>query len=294
MTAQVVVGLDGSPESIAAAEWAAWAATLREVPLHLVHVDEWPDTPEIPLAFTRGLSDRTEQLLRDTADKARAAHPDLEVTTEQCSGRADQELTACANDADVTVLGSRALGAVVGYLIGSVSLAVTSRARQPCVLVRAGEQTRPAGSIVVGVDVFRSYEPLFAFAFGEAARRNRPLHFLHSWTLPASYGYAAIADPNAGQELGSALAGDLDELLGPWRRRYPGVEVTAKAVVGSAGYQLVEASRDAELVIVGRRERTVPLGPHLGHVAHAVIHHSPAPVAVVPLGDTPSAHDRSG
>ncbi|MET8509236.1 universal stress protein [Streptomyces sp. NPDC004787] len=52
---------------------------------------------------------------------------------------------------------------------------------------------------------------------------------------------------------------------------------------GLPAYQLVEASQNAQLVIVGRRSRKVPLGAHLGHVAHAVIHHSPAPVAVIPL-----------
>lgn len=67
------------------------------------------------------------------------------------------------------------------------------------------------------------------------------------------------------------------------RERYPEVEATAKAVVGSPALQMAEASREAELVIVGRRNRRVPLGPHLGHVAQAVIHHSPAPVVVVPL-----------
>ncbi|MFG2539659.1 universal stress protein [Streptomyces sp. NPDC048511] len=35
-------------------------------------------------------------------------------------------------------------------------------------------------------------------------------------------------------------------------------------------------------MVVGRRTRRLP-GVSLGHVAHAVIHHSPAPVAVVPL-----------
>ncbi|MFI9004260.1 universal stress protein [Streptomyces sp. NPDC053541] len=53
--------------------------------------------------------------------------------------------------------------------------------------------------------------------------------------------------------------------------------------MGPAAYHLVEASQDADLVIVGRRTRRVPVGPHLGHVAHAVIHHGRAPVVVVPL-----------
>ena len=45
---------------------------------------------------------------------------------------------------------------------------------------------------------------------------------------------------------------------------------------------LVAASREASLVVVGRRVRRNPLGAHIGPVTHAVLHHSTAPVAVVP------------
>ncbi|ALO12497.1 UspA domain-containing protein [Streptomyces venezuelae] len=284
MTAQVTVGLDGSDESLAAARWAATQAVLREVPLRLVHVEEWPNAPEVPLAYARTLDERTERLMRDETERARKSHPDLEVVTEHARGRAAEELTTAANEADLTVLGSRGLGGVRGFLVGSVSLAVVGAARQPVVLVRAKDnRAGPGDGIVVGVDIYHPCEALLAFSFSEAARKGTPLRFLHSWTLPASYGYAAIMDPGIGEELGSHLLGGLDNLLEPWRKRYAGVEVEAKPVVGSPAYQLVEASQTAQLVIVGRRSRNVPLGPHLGHVAHAVIHHSPAPVAVVPL-----------
>lgn len=285
MTAQVTVGLDGSEESIAAARWAAREAVLREVPLRLMHVDDRPSAPELPSAYVRTHADRAESLVRDVAEEARKEHPDLEVFTARAYGRAAEVLTAAANEADLTVLGSRGLGGFLGFVVGSVSLAVVGAARQPVALVRA-ESERPAPSrdgIVVGVDVYHSCEPLLGFAFAEAARTGLPLRFLHSWTLPASYGYAAVVDPGIGEELGERLIGGLDELLEPWRKRYAGVRVAAEAVVGSAAYQLVEASRNADLVVVGRRTRRGPVGPHLGHVAHAVIHHSPAPVAVVPL-----------
>lgn len=295
MTAQVTVGLDGSEESVAAARWAAREAVLREVPLRLVHVEEWPYAPVVPSPHARPHTDRAEKLLRDAAEEARGKHPDLEVLTERAPGRAAETLTAAANGADLTALGSRGLGGFLGFVVGSVSLAVVGAARQPVVLVRA-ESVRaegaPAGSarpapdrtgIVVGVDIYHPCEPLLAFAFAEAARTNLPLRFLHSWTLPSSYGYAAVVDPGIGDELGDSVSGNLDDLLVPWRKRFPGVDVTAGAVVGSPAYRLVEASRNADLVVVGRRTRRVPVGPHLGHVAHAVIHHSPAPVAVVPL-----------
>lgn len=47
MARTVIVGLDGSPESRAAAEWAAREAKLRGLPLKLVHV--WEPVPE-PMA----------------------------------------------------------------------------------------------------------------------------------------------------------------------------------------------------------------------------------------------------
>ncbi|WP_225800970.1 universal stress protein [Streptomyces sp. NK15101] len=284
MTARVTVGLDGSKESLAAVNWAATAAVLREMPLRLVHVEEWPNTPEVPLAYARTSADRAEGLLRDEADRVRKEHPGLEVLTERARGRAAEELRAAANEADLTVLGSRGLGGVRGFIVGSVSLSVVGAARRPVVLVRAeGAPMAPGGGIVVGVDIRHPCEALLAFSFNEAARWGTPLRFLHGWTLPASYGQAAVIDPGIGEELGGRLLEELDGLLEPWRKRYAGVAATATAVAGSPAYRLVEASRNAQLVVVGRRSRKVPLGAHLGHVAHAVIHHSPAPVAVVPL-----------
>ncbi|MFF0428133.1 hypothetical protein ACFYUJ_27500 [Streptomyces sp. NPDC004520] len=102
------------------------------------------------------------------------------MSTDQPQGRAAEELTDLANDAGLTVPGSRGLGGVVGFPIGSVSLTVVVRVVQPRVLVRLGAQTRPPGEIVVGVELHRPCEPLLGFAFGEAALRKRPLRLLRS------------------------------------------------------------------------------------------------------------------
>ncbi|MFZ4265291.1 universal stress protein [Streptomyces arboris] len=299
MTPHVTVGMDESPESLAAALWAAEEASLLDVPLHLIHVEEWPVTAEVPVLSAESLVERYETLLRATADRVRADRPGLDVTTEMARGRAPAELTAAANEAEVTVLGSRGLGGVVGFLIGSVSLAVVGRARRPVVLVRSGSASSGAGSgdpdpgsgsgsgsgsgIVLGVDIEQPCDPLLAFAFGEAARRDEELRIVHSWSPPPAAGYTAILNPSVGSGLGQKAAEGLAGMVGPWRSKFPAVRVTEQAVVGPAAAALVDASRSAGLLVVGRRSRRSPVGPHLGHVAHAAIHHSPAPVAVVPF-----------
>ncbi|MFG2539660.1 universal stress protein [Streptomyces sp. NPDC048511] len=120
MTAQVTVGVDGSDESLAATHWAAGEAVLREVPLRLVHVEEWPNTPEAPLPDSRQLDARAEALLENEADRVRREHPGLDVLVEGVRGREAEELTAAANEADLMVLGSRGLGGVLGSAVSTI------------------------------------------------------------------------------------------------------------------------------------------------------------------------------
>ncbi|WP_374385366.1 universal stress protein [Streptomyces sp. D2-8] len=56
--------------------------------------------------------------------------------------------------------------------------------------------------------------------------------------------------------------------------------MTSASRLGSPANHLVDAARDASLV-VGRRVRRSPFGVHIGAVAHAVVHHTTHPVAVV-------------
>ncbi len=83
------------------------------------------------------------------------------------------------------------------------------------------------------------------------------------------------------RELGALAARLLSSAVEPWREKYPLVEVVEDVRAGGAAGSLVTAGARADLVVVGRRTRSHRLGLRLGPVAHAVIHHSPAPVAVV-------------
>ncbi|WP_069629455.1 universal stress protein [Streptomyces niveus] len=305
MTANVTVGIDGSSESLAAVEWAAHEAEVRRSTLRILHVEEWPPLPIVPLPSSIPLptspSQWSEELLRDAAEATRLRHPQLTVTTAAPAGRPERILLAEANDpdrAELLVLGSRGLNGALGFIVGSISLAVVGAAERPVVLVRAGlhhsgesapapSERLPSGgdALVLGLDLqepAESQNDLLDFGFAEAARRRCALRVVHAWSLPAQYGYAEIAHPGVGVEIAEHITKTLDEILAPWRQRFPAVSVSAKALVGVPGAQLVYESADADLLVVGRRKPRVPVGPRLGHVAQSVIHHATMPVVVVP------------
>ncbi|MFI9173652.1 universal stress protein [Streptomyces lincolnensis] len=299
MTRTVTVGLDGSPESRAAAEWAAREAQLLGLPLKLVQVWEAVPAPmaQAPLLTAETQRHWTERIPRETADGLRLRHPGLDVITEQFSGGPAEVLAGAAAEAELLVLGSRGLSGIGGFLVGSVGLAVVAHAERPVVLVRAGEQAAdehemdPAGipsaatafrPVVLGLDVGSPDEELVGFAFAAAVRRRTSLRVVHGWNPPPYYAYGLSADVELHGELTRHEAAALTEILAPWREKFPDVEVTEESSYGSPGNQLADASREASLVVVGRRIRRGPLGARIGPVAHAVLHHSTAPVAVVP------------
>jgi nucleotide-binding universal stress UspA family protein len=295
MVRTVVAGLDGSPESHAAAEWAAREAELRGLPLKIVHV--WVPAPDplaqAPLMGVETQQQWSERIPREAGEGLRLRHPGLDVTEDQVTGTPSDALLAAAKDADLLVLGSRGLSGVGGFLVGSVGLSVVARAELPVVLVRAGEQAAdeedeasraPAASprpVVLGVDAGGPADAVIEFAFAEAARRATALRVVYGWNLPPYYAYGFALDAGLHEELSLQETDSLTEALRPWQQKHPAVEVVLEPRVGSAADHLVDASREASLVVIGRRIRRGALGAHIGPVAHGVLHHSIAPVAVV-------------
>ncbi|MFF0886998.1 universal stress protein [Streptomyces sp. NPDC003456] len=301
MLRYIIVGLDGSSESRAAAEWAAREADLRGLSLRLVHVWEPVAQPmaQAPLLGTQTLKHWSEQVPRGAAEGLAARHPGVDVSAIRLNGVPGDVLVDVARDAELLVLGSRGLSGLGGFMIGSVGQAVIARTETPVVLVRSGEQAAdehamdPAGipsaatrfrPVLLGLDTRSPDDTVVAFAFEEAARRDTSLRVLHAWT-PPPYTLHGLSDHvSVRDELAREYAADLSEALRPWREKYPAVEVIEASRAGSAADQLVSSSRYASLVVVGRRTRRSPLGVHIGPVAHAVLHHAVVPVAVVAHG----------
>ncbi|MBC9716049.1 universal stress protein [Streptomyces sp. TRM66268-LWL] len=298
MARTIIVGLDGSRESQAAAEWAAREAVMRRTPIRLLHV--WQPVPDpmaqAPLLGAETHQHWTERVPRESAEGLRLRHPGVQVTTEQRTGTPAEALLDAAEGAELLVLGSRGLSGLAGFLIGSVGQSVVARAEVPVILVRAGEQAAdehvqdPAGipsaatafrPVVLGLDTDSPHDTVITFAFEEARRRKAPLSVVTGWKVPPYYFYALATGVDPREEFTRERAAELAEVLLPWREKYPEVEVTETCGLGSPAVHLVDAAQDSSLVVVGRRIRRSPLGAHIGAVTHAVMHHATAPVAVV-------------
>ncbi|MDV9186747.1 universal stress protein [Streptomyces sp. SR27] len=283
MTRSIVVGLDGTEQAKAAAEWAAEEALLRSTDVRLVYAKE--PVPEAALSLVEWESEEpwAREMMARTAGELRERRPGLSVTSQVLASGPVPGLVAAAEESELLVLGSRALGSVAGYLLGSVGLTVAGVVERPVVLVRAVSADRaPRGPVVVGADVRQPVDSVLGFAFEEAARRHTQVLVVYVQQLPLHAGMGPGMVPDLRLSMGPEIERSVEVMLAPWRAKYPDVEAVARVAVGSAGLELVAEAREASLVVVGRRTRRSTLGAHIGSVAHAVLHHSPVPVALVP------------
>ncbi|MGA2474403.1 MAG: universal stress protein [Acidimicrobiales bacterium] len=134
---RIVVGVDGSPPSERALDWAVAEAQRTGAALHLVSA--WMFPMALGYAFTTTVHE-VQQSARDVIDRA-VAHVgevagDVTVTGETSEQLPGPALIAAAKGADLLVVGSRGLGGFEGLLIGSVSQYCTRHATCSVVVVR--------------------------------------------------------------------------------------------------------------------------------------------------------------
>ncbi|MBO1330622.1 universal stress protein [Streptomyces sp. VRA16 Mangrove soil] len=289
MARPITAGVDGSPESAAAAAWAAREAVRRDLPLRLVHVGEAAPEGLALAADEVSLAQWARDLLADAEQEIAERHPGLAVTTDVLDeDGAPEALTAAARDAELLALGSRGHGPLVGFLLGSVGQQVIAAAERPVVLVRSGDEASAEAAgreIVVGQEGDpQDSAAALEFAFTTAAARGAGVRAVRAWSLPPVFAYSPasleLLDESGGMEPHEKKA--LGEALAPWRERFPDVPVTEHVEIGSAGQVLLSVAAQAQLLVVGRRARRTAVGARIGSVAHAVLHHAPCPVAVVP------------
>ncbi|SCK36485.1 universal stress protein [Streptomyces sp. WMMB 322] len=285
MERAIVVGVDGSEESMAAAAWAAEEAVRRELPVHLVHAWFWQPV-DVPIVRPPDVQEQAGKDLLNLAEKELSErYPKVRLSSEAVGESASPALLKAAERAEMLVIGSRGLGALTGYLLGSCGRRVIGSSPRPVVAVRAGTDSPARREVVVGQqgDAEECSEVL-RFAFETAAARGATVRALRAWSLPPVYIYTPGPLGPPGQSGGTTALEQaaLEKALAPWRERFPEVPVIAQVEMGNPGHVLVEAAEGAQLLVVGRRTRRAPIGTRIGSVAQACLHHVHCPVAVVP------------
>ncbi|MBP2328793.1 nucleotide-binding universal stress UspA family protein [Kibdelosporangium banguiense] len=284
MSKPIVVGVDGSTSAEHAVRWAAKQAAGRHVPLRLVHacmVIEAYTPVTLPVSVSEALAQQGREWLREAALLAKEAAPEVDLSTHLRSGPAAQRLIEESESAGLVVLGSRGLGGFTGLVIGSVAVALSTHGHCPIVVVR-GEEDRAEKPVVVGVDGSATSEAAVAFAFEEASRLGVPLVALHAWSDLSLYMKFSL--PPYGltwTEAQDEQRRILDEGLAGWREKYRDVEVRLVVTADRPAHSLLEAARDAQLVVVGSRGRGGLKGMLLGSTSQALLHHAPCAVAVI-------------
>ena len=264
----VVVGTDGSGESLHAVEWAAVEAARRSAPLRIVSVMAVPAHISAaggsPVSLDDMMGSIYRQALDTTAERAAAVAPGLTVGTELRTGSPGQVLADESAAASMLVVGAYGVGGYAQPGAGPETRHVTLHASCPIAVIRDPGGVEH-GQMAVGVRNPDDAEAALRFAFEEAAFRKAHLTVVH-----------ACDEHNP-------PAGHLAESLASWRSRFPQVAVSSQEMDGHPGRILTSYSGFMDLIVVGRHD-----GPNRnlshGSVMRALLNHAQAPIMIVPSG----------
>ena len=271
---RIVVGTDGSRRADRAVDWAAGRAAALGLPLLILHVVPGRPTPSTPLtavtaSFEEGFHEEALERLERVVRRAHELHDDLDVTGEIVEGNAAYVLAQASKEAALVVVGARGESAPVTVrLLGGVCDQVTAYASGPIAVIPDEEHACPDGPVVLGVDESPEARAAMWFAFETAAERGVPVVAIHAWQDRDS------------REIVARVTDIVDGMLTEARAEYPEVPVEVRVIHGKPHHELVQASKEAGLVVVGSRGIGGFTGLLLGSTSKRVLRDSHCPVVV--------------
>lgn len=281
---RIVVGVDGSPCSAQAVDWAADEAGRRGAPLTLVHVahPSWVALgAELPVMVAQEAPARPAYL-DDEASRIAHLHPSLEVTCLDLVGAPAQTLIEQSRDAALVVVGARGRARVVEMVLGSVSRHVVGHAHCPVVVVR-GDIARADAPVAVGIDDSVPSRTALRAACTEASLRGVPLVVVHAWEDLGYAAYGAWVPPiGTPEELAEAATLAADDAVEEVAAAFPDVEIHVRVPNSHPVPAVVGLGDEAQLLVVGTHGSGRFPGMLLGSVTSAAIHDAGCPVLVVP------------
>jgi len=285
----IVVGFDGSEQARQAARWAAHEASSRGCGLVIVHAlrGPVPDLVYTPMSMPlpeavsdQAVRSRAENDLAELAADCERQWSDVDIQTCLEYGNPAEVLSRTGRNADLIVVGSSGHSGLARTLLGSVSADLVHRPEHPVVVVR--DDANHDGRVVVGVDGSETSEKAIDFAFEFAARHHRDLLAVHAWAdLPVD----ALAPVREWDYNWDQVRAESDALiarcLAGHQERHPDVRVGRVVSFDGPAHALLNAAKDAGLLVVGSHGRGFLRRALLGSVSHAVLYQAPCSVAVV-------------
>jgi nucleotide-binding universal stress UspA family protein len=270
----VLVGIADVAASEPALAYAAVEALRARRSVRVVHV------------LTEETAPFAGTLLEDAAARVRELTNGL-ITVEVAAHAAPlvQALATLSQDASLVVLQRRHRTRLQGLLEGSVSAHVAGQAYVPTVWVPEDWHGCDAGQahFVVGLDAADddACVDLLRHAFVRADEHDATLMVLHGWQLSSGYDDAVI-DRRAVDDWADRYRRALQGRLSVLQAEHPNVYVEVAIAHQPPADALVQASKDAALLVLARGRLAHPLVGHLGSVARAVMRSADCPVEIIP------------
>lgn len=280
----IVVGTDGSSDADRALEYAVAEALRTNRPIRIVHVipEAVPLAPMLPLFSADSLRSVGSQILADATEKVRElSHESAEVETVLAHGPRTPALLAHTYDAALVVLGRRA-STLAHIRTGSTTSAAASKADCPVVAVpEEWSSGQKRGHVVAAVDGTAGNTDVVRTALAAAHERGTDLVVVHAWRPLPAYDLA-LGGTGTSEVWMRQTEPVVWALVAGLRADYPDVEVRVDLRFENTADALVDAGREADLLVMGRRGEGARFGTALGSKARALLRSGVCPVEIVP------------
>ncbi len=258
---RIVVGFDGSPSALRAADWAARRAG-SSVPVTLLHVRHAGEsgTP----------APQEEAALRNVADRLRERGAQVQVRVD--GGSPAQVLVEATAPDTIVVIGTRGHSGIPGLLAGSVAGAVAGAGDGPVVVV--SNSPVPNGPVTAAL----GDEPVQAVlvrAAAEARAAGVPLRIVHAWEIDPVRGVLPL-DHERDQRLRRVR-----DVIGGTDGSLRGLDLSVHVAQGDPRHVLLGEASASGLLVMGSRGRGALAGALLGSVSRTVAATAACPVMVV-------------
>ncbi len=278
--ASIVVAV-GRRDAAALIDFAAAEALRQRRGLHLVH------GMDVTTLAGRPAAEQELAALEDTASDALDAAVRhamavvggvVPVTSSLSRAAAVPAVYAASHDAPLVVVGRHPESRMTHPYVRSVTGGVAARLHVPVVAVPDtwSDDGAPA-HVVVGIDHPQHSVPVLREAFRAARDRAALLTVVSSRWDAAAY----VHDPDgfpADRGWPERLRTAVDEVLSDLRAEYADVSVEIHVRKARPGEVLIDASRHACLLVLGRHDPALPRDSHLGPIARSVLTEAACPV----------------